>query len=142
MWLFTRHGFYSVVCGKQRERDTHGVLKKSNEVDMTTMLVRSRDRAHLENLLMFVPKLLKGVSITETPHTDYRYRLVVSRHVWNQVAQYLQQDVRYGNFKGKCHEEEEQCGEQYVTALHEVWSTMHRTQVRPEVQDKRSLPFD
>jgi hypothetical protein len=44
MWLFTKHGFFSVVCASQRNGN-HG-----QPIDTTRLVVRARVRQHLEAL--------------------------------------------------------------------------------------------
>ena len=74
MWLFTQYGFFSVVCA----RDLTG---KSKDIDPTTFMARARSRQHLESLQSRCAEL-RGSEIANIEDTDYRYRLVVSKPVW------------------------------------------------------------
>jgi hypothetical protein len=118
VWLFTQYGFYSVVCA----RDLSG---KSTAIDEDLLMVRGRSRRHLESLRERFPQL-QGCEIAETANTDYRYRLVVPKAVWADVARDLAAEIDYGNFKSRAHR---QAGDpRYVDALHDVWDVMHRLQ--------------
>jgi hypothetical protein len=118
MWLFTQYGFFSVVCA----RDLTG---KTKGVDPNTFMVRARSCQHLESLQSRCTEL-RGFEIAETKDTDYRYRLVVPKTVWEQVASELTAEIDYGNFKSRAYEKSGD--KHYVNALHDVWEVMHRLQ--------------
>jgi hypothetical protein len=126
MWLFTKHGFFSVVCG--RADAGHGA-----QLDSDTLMIRSRRRAELAALIAACPELA-GREIAEDAGTDYRYRLVVPRHVWQTVAAQLAAEIDYGNFKSAAGRI---AGTDYVHALHEVWDIMHRHQRREPARTDR-----
>ena len=118
MWLFTQYGFFSVVCA----RDLTG---KTKGIDPNTFMVRARSRQHLESLQSRCAEL-RGFEIADTKDTDYRYRLVVPKPVWEKVASELTAEIDYGNFKSRAYET---AGDKhYVNALHDVWEVMHRLQ--------------
>lgn len=118
MWLFTQYGFYSVVCARD-------LASSSAQVDPYTFMVRARSRKHLESLQTHFSQL--GASeITETSNTDYRYRMVVTKTVWVEVARELAAEIDYGNFKDQA--ESRSHDDQYVDALHAVWEVMERLQ--------------
>lgn len=118
MWLFTQYGFYSVVCA----RDLQG---NPSRMDSNTLMVRARTRRHIESLQQRFPQLA-SLPIGDTPNTDYRFRLVVPKPIWVEVAQELASEVDYGNFKDRALS---QSGDdRYVDALHDVWEVMERLQ--------------
>jgi hypothetical protein len=118
MWLFTQYGFYSVVCA----RDLTG---NPSQVDPDTFMVRARRRQHLESLQKRFPKL-GSFEITDTSGTDYRFRVVVPKAVWNEVVRDLTAEIDYGNFKDRAGRASGD--DRYVHALHEVWAVMERLQ--------------
>ncbi|MFM8548465.1 MAG: hypothetical protein ACKODB_12800, partial [Betaproteobacteria bacterium] len=94
-------------------------------VDPNTFMVRARSRRHLESLQKRFPQLA-SFAIDETAGSDYRFRIVVPKPVWVEVAQQLASEVAYGNFKDRAHS---QSGDdRYVDALHDVWEGMERLQ--------------
>ena len=120
MWLFTQYGFYSVVCG----RDLAG---NPTRIAPDTVMVRARTRRHLESLQKRFPQLT-AAEITDTTNTDYRYRMVVAKSVWAEVARQLAAEIDYGNFKDRA--EHSSHDDRYVDALHAVWGVMERLQRR------------
>ena len=97
MWICSRYGFFSVVCASDR-------TGKNRAVDTSLLMVRARDRVHLELLMERFPKQLGDYKITETAHNDYRFRILVSRPHWVAVARELAEDIDYGNFKSEAKE--------------------------------------
>jgi len=75
MWLFTRHGFYSIACASKPD----GTLDREN------LMVRARRRSHLE-LLQTRFASLTGVGVVTLPRRDYRYRLIVPKRVWTDIV--------------------------------------------------------
>lgn len=118
MWLFTQYGFYSVVCA----RDLAG---NPTRVDPDTLMVRARSRKHLETLQNRFPQLAAS-KITESLNTDYRFRMVVTKTIWAEVARELAAEIDYGNFKERA--ERRSHDDRYVDALHAVWGVMERLQ--------------
>lgn len=118
MWLFTQYGFYSVVCA----RDLAG---NPTRVDPDIFMVRARSRKHLETLQTRFSQLA-ALEIVETSNTDYRYRMVVAKTVWADVARELAAEIDYGNFKERA--ERRSHDDRYVDALHAVWGVMERLQ--------------
>ena len=108
MWLYTVHGFFSVVQS----------LDNSDR-----LVVRARVRDHLENL---VAGYLGFSSIVETPHADYHYRTYCSRIVWRQVLGDIAANIDYPNFKEEASlqfEGDKKTRNVYVNCLHLVWNT-------------------
>jgi hypothetical protein len=118
MWLFTQYGFYSVVCARNLQGNP-------SRVDHNTLMVRARCRRHLEGLQKRFPQLA-STAIDDTPHTDYRFRIVVPKPVWVDVTQQLATEIDYGNFKDRSHSRSGD--DRYVDALHDVWEVMEKVQ--------------
>jgi hypothetical protein len=124
MWLFTKYGFYSVVCARQGD-GRHG-----QPVDRERLMVRARSEAHLKALKDRFPEELGDVNVLETPSTDYRYRMFVKKAVWSRVLVGLNEEMDYDNFKSEAHRTGKHDGGSYEHALHQVWSVMNRLQSR------------
>lgn len=122
MWLFTKYGFYSVVCARQGD-GRHG-----QPVDPSRIMVRARLRPHLEALKDRFPDLLGGCDIKEFADADYGFRIFVEKRVWTQVMAELTEDLDYDNFKSEVARFQERDGADYQYSLHEVWSVMYRLQ--------------
>jgi len=118
MWLFTQHGFYSVVCA----RDLAG---SASRIDPDTFMVRARSRRHLESLQKRFPELAP-LDIADTTDTDYRFRIVVPKQIWVEVVRELTAEIDYSNFKDRAHSRSGD--DSYVDALHDVWGVMERLQ--------------
>ena len=114
MWLFTKHGFYSVVANT-----------KPGE---SGLLVRAREVGHLNALCdrLGWPRS----RVLETPANDYRFRVMVSEKEWAKAAASLTGDIDYGNFKGECGERarEGDLDSAYVKTLGKVWQAMFEYQ--------------
>jgi hypothetical protein len=98
MWLFTKHGFYSVV---QKEGVMH---------------VRARKREHLETL-----RREYGVKpkVREWKQADYKFRVLLEPAEWERLAACLLRDIDYDNFKTACRSLP-------PAVLHTVWNLMWR----------------
>ena len=118
MWLFTQYGFFSVVCGLDL---SHG----TGTPDPEMLMVRARVRTHLEALQQRCPQLA-ATQIVDSAGTDYRFRIVVPKQVWVDVARDLAAEIDYNNFKNRAHVSAHD--ERYVDALHDVWGVMLRLQ--------------
>ena len=117
MWLFTQYGFFSIVSAKK--------LKNGNvsaELDPQTVLVRARDRRHLQNLQTRFADL-RNLPVNQTS-SDYACRLIVPKATWVQVARELAEEIDYDNFKDHCFGSG-LTDDMYETALHETW-LVHR----------------
>ena len=99
MWLFTNQGFISVVA--DRENPETGNL-----------LVRSRDRDHLENLFP------NAEIFSKTP-SDYRWRAWISRDDVSQLMLAQVQNLNYTNFKNSIPDDK------YHDACLDVWHVVH-----------------
>lgn len=115
MWLFTRYGFYSVVSALQPNLD---------DIDLDRVCIRARTRDHLENLFARFPSL-GDRPIEETPKRDYRFRILLPKPLWVEIARSLAEEIQYDNFK----DEASRLGDEvYDEALHEVWDIMYGIQ--------------
>ena len=121
-WVFTRHGFFSVVCARQGD-GKHGQL-----VDPDRIMVRARIRGHLEVLQGRFPDLLGGCDIHEYAGTDYAFRLFVQKDAWVGVLAGLAEETDYDNFKSEVARHQGRDGAAYERSLHEVWSVMNKLQ--------------
>ncbi len=122
MWLFTKYGFFSVVCARQ------GDGKHGRPVDPSQMMVRARVRDHLDSLKARFPELLGGCDIKEYAGTDYAYRIFVDKSVWSEVVVGLTEDIEYDNFKSEVAQFQGRDGRDYEHSLHDVWSVMYGLQ--------------
>jgi hypothetical protein len=122
MWLFTRYGFFSVVCARQGSGDM------GQAVDPQRIMVRARLKAHLQSLRERFPDLLDACEIREFPGSDYAYRLFVEKSAWMQAVVELTSEMDYDNFKSEVARFQGRAGREYEKALHEVWEVMHRLQ--------------
>lgn len=89
MWIITTCGFFSVV---------HNLNSRGPD---DAILVRGRVRADLEHFADFVAHHGGRAAVTETPLSDYGYRLTTSREMF---ASYLTEQVgalTYPNFKNE-----------------------------------------
>lgn len=122
MWLFTKHGFYSVVCARQ------GDGGYDQPIDENRFMVRARLRQHLEALKTRFPALLGDTDIRAFPGSDYAFRIFVPKAAWVKVAAELTEEIAYDNFKAEV--AQGSASDDYEAALHEVWSIMNRLQRR------------
>jgi hypothetical protein len=124
MWLFTKYGFFSIVCARQ------GDGGYGRPVDTNRMMVRARAAEHLENLKANFPEELGSCEIVETHDTDYACRLFVEKSVWVRIAAELAEETDYDNFKSAVGAHLGSRGAEYVHRLHDVWSAMMKLQKR------------
>jgi hypothetical protein len=125
MWLFTPYGMFSVIRNWER---------------VNTMLVRTRDRAHLDALAAAFPVEFTGVEILVTPSRDYPYRCVLHRSAWIALAGKLAAGINYTNFKDEVEitAPHTGAGSRYIEVVHEVWQRLFDAyqNVRPAVKGK------
>jgi hypothetical protein len=125
-------GFFSAVCPR-----TDGGRGLGLETDR--MMVRARVRSHLEALQeRFVD--LRDAEMIETAHADYRFRIIVSKDAWADAVREMVMEQDYGNFKNAAATAQGNDGDDYVHALHRVWSIMsdlqHQTARRRQTGDR------
>lgn len=143
MWLFTRYGMFSVTNARK------GRGRPGAPLDPKRLQVRARSRRHLE-LLARRFRSLRRYPIIETPHADYRFRIIVRRRVWARVAGGLAKEIAYPNFKDECHSNDA-LEDAYIDALHRVWGEGSEVQRRihgagayggPSPAPEEALPED
>lgn len=122
MWIFTKYGFFSVVCARA------GTGGKHEPADPNRFMVRARVRKHLEALVTRFSELLEGCTILEATDTDYAFRLFVSKTNWTRIAAELSDEIDYDNFKSAVARHQGPAGRAYESSLHDVWSVMHELQ--------------
>ena len=122
MWLFTKHGFFSVVCARQ------GDGRRGRPVDTTRLMERASVRGHLEALKNRWPGDLGQCEIQTFAGTDYAFRMFVDKAVWSRVLAGLVLDTGYDNFKSAVARHQGDAGSSYEHALHDVWSVMYGLQ--------------
>lgn len=121
MWLFTRYGFFSVACPRN----------KDGSVGTEKVMVRARMREHLENLRERFPETaLSRAEIRVDAGTDYMYRLFVEKSEWASVVSQLAMEQTWPGFKSEAarFERLKSGSTRYVDALHQVWWTMSKLQ--------------
>jgi len=108
MWLFTRHGFYSIT-------------RSRTEPDKTQ--IRARTRRDLENL-----QTLTGnpAPILKTLNADYRWRIIITPSESERIVTLLTRDIDYPNFKASVAQRPDQKhrGHNY----HRIWELHHSWQ--------------
>ncbi len=114
MWLATRYGFFSVVCGSQQAGAGRG------QVDPEVRMIRARCESHLAALQTNFAELLGGIEIVSQAGTDYAFRMIVPAVTFAALMQRLVADLDYGNFKNAAHAQNPQ-DKRYNQFLHEVW---------------------
>jgi hypothetical protein len=81
MWIFTKHGFYSVV-------------QKNGEKFLT---VRARVKGDLDKLReQYIPELTPTIA---TDKADYPFRAMVLHEAFSNGMQRIAKDIDYHNFK-------------------------------------------
>lgn len=113
MWLFTKFGFFSVVC----VRNLKGAV-----------FVRARVREDLET---FKKKYLSTEAHKKSPSdrykilvdrkADYPYRLIVKQTVFSEVMFAIASEIDYSNFKDKVAETQ---GKERAWFYSKVWQTL------------------
>jgi len=121
MWMFTKYGFFSVVSAR---KDFF-----SKEIDINTLMIRARNKKHLENLIENFESL-KDCEILETKNTDYRYRIFVPKQDWSEIASKMTNEIDYDNFKSKVYQTIKD--NDFCHSLGDVWSVMYRYQKESE----------
>jgi hypothetical protein len=125
MWLATRHGWFSCVCGKG----------KDGKAALDVLMVRAREREHLERLMEHFPRCFPAkAKVVVSDTNDYRFRVIIDRRCFLDLMTLLAADVDYTNFKSEVFKNEG--SSEYEKALHRVWSDMAQIQFK-----KHGNPF-
>lgn len=130
MWLFTKYGMFSAVCGRSQAptpKGGSGRPWKAPAVLRDVIVVRARVEDHLHRLKEAMSPLLSDAAITVTPNRDYLCRLVTTKVKWAEVVRRLAAEMDYDNFKSEVLRH--QGHTTYETALHDVWAVMYEVQV-------------
>lgn len=125
MWVFTQHGFYSVVAAKP-SKDRSGKLKKMGVTsDDTHVLVRARVKEDLEDLKTnYMPDL---EIFTETG-ADYSHRCYMTRQEWKGILAVTVDELDYdSHFKEASRDGSKGAPGRY-SAYMGVWSELARLQ--------------
>lgn len=147
MWLFTRFGFFSCVCGRDVTPIRGSKLVKEI-TDTSVIMIRARDEDHLNRLIGFVCERIAsaedqmgergmgfanqrmaeafqpegGLKVKDSPSNDYRFRIIVPHAVFPTLLAWVAEDVTYHNFKSEVAANEG--SSEYENVLHRVWSLM------------------
>lgn len=121
MWLFSEHGFLSVVKHKYMPG---------------CVMVRARVKEDAEDLVERLAKLGEKTSVKETPDGDYRYRVTCTKKNMARVAASLIEDMDYTNFKDRVHEKGEKDRDR---AYMGVWSEMNGLQYDRLYPDRKKV---
>ena len=109
MWVFTETGFISAVV---------------HYGDPKVIVVRSREPESLDGIAA-----LADAKIVSTPNNDYPWRVHVSRELFQRWLAASVADMSYTNFKNRI---DETRGDEFHSALSEVWSVMRSIEERGE----------
>ena len=110
MWIFTQHGYVSVV---QHFTPTPGA----------ELLVRARTRRHLERVLGLVLPVDRVLDLVRsTPDHDYPWRAAVDRSMVHDLAAATIDQLDYSNFKGRA---ADTLGHPDARVLGEIWVDSH-----------------
>jgi hypothetical protein len=117
MWLFTRHGFFSAVNARQ------GDGSRNLPSDPNLIIIRGRQRNHMENLVKRFPQLESYPIDEDTVGVrDYKYLIFVPKNIVFELAM----EMDYPKFKPSIVEFDGR--EEYHNALIDVWQRMYETQ--------------
>ena len=86
------------------------------------MMLRARQREHLEALQARFPAEIGEAEILAGVGTDYPFRIFIDKAVWTAVSASLAEEIDYRNFKDEVHSW--QGATPYLRSLSKVWSTM------------------
>lgn len=105
MWIFTPHGFYSIV---------------EDRTNPEQLQVRARVREDLE---AFGRQMAHPAPILTTPAADYPYRMVLPRDIVVQAVATMAGSIDYPNFKNRVDEVQ---GQQRHDLYGHVWEVIWR----------------
>lgn len=107
MWIFTKHGFFSVVAVRG--------LK-------ATVMVRARAREDIDAFAKhYVPGPYANV-VESAPEADYPYRLVMPRQTFTEAMALATEDIDYSNFKAEVDRRQGRARHDIYT---EIWAIMN-----------------
>jgi hypothetical protein len=111
---------FSAVC--PRTEKGHG-----GQIETDRIMVRARLRNHIEALQERFGEL-GDAELIETPHADYRFRIIVDKVAWTEAVGQMIGEQDYTNFKNAADSVQGRGGTAYVHALHRVWDVMYELQ--------------
>ena len=120
MWLMTTIGMFSAVCPRTEEG-------RGSQVETGKIMVRARVRGHIEALQERFGTL-GDAELIETPHADYRFRIIVDKTAWTEAVGQMITEQDYTNFKNAADSLQGRRGTAYIHALHRVWDVMYELQ--------------
>lgn len=104
MWIFLIYGVFSI------------------SVKDGMVIVRGRDRKHLENLKR---RFKEKWHIQDTPSRDYGFRMVMSKARWVEVMKALAEEQDWHNFKNAARDKGK-TDARYLSLLHDVWDLVYK----------------
>ena len=110
MWIFTKHGFFSIVKKKYLDQPK-------------PYQVRARSLNDLENL---IKEAQLGEDIIETPYADYFFRIIADEADLDKIFKMLQAELNYENFKNMIGRQDNQ--QDKLDAYHKIWNVMYNYQ--------------
>ena len=110
MWIFLQNSFLSIVDPEASYDGSSGPIGDK-------LLVRARIDGDIEAVF---PK----AKVIETPHRDYRFRALISRHMVALAMAKAVNQIGASNFKGSVPEKARH------DAYAGVWNVMYREQLR------------
>ena len=114
MWILTNVGFFSIV-------------ETSNDIDQKCVTIRARAKSDLEALkLLHLPDM---GHISETDHSDYRYRARAFKRDLAKAMNSLVDGISYPNFKDEIYEVQ---GRHRAALYERIWRTLYQLQFEPE----------
>lgn len=125
MWIFTKHGFFSIVCAHDGSQ--------SNPI-REVLMIRGRSSTHLKALQSDFAQL-QSFEVSETEETDYRYRIVAPKEIVVSVFNQAMMDLDYSNFKKVVSKTEDSL---YLHCLNEVWGIMLELQMETSRRRNKS----
>lgn len=116
MWLFTGHGFFSVVMDDKDPNRVYVRARLREDINKVHELART--------MAMCVNtedgRLLATTEILETPERDYRFRFGMHKYGWAEVMYRMAESINYTNFKDVIHERDPERAIAYTG----VWAQM------------------
>jgi len=107
MWIFFLGGFVSAVVHRH---------------DSSRVIVRAREREHLEGFLDREPGTHETRHIKETPGADYRYRAIMPRVQFARTLSTIALSMEATNFKDSV--AEAGAPRRWLSVLSKVWTVL------------------
>lgn len=114
-------GWYSIVLAR------HPITKMA---DPSRVMIRARLRNHLERLVDRFQEDLGGADIIETVNADFRFRVIVTKETWIQVAAMMAADVSYIDLRTGIEHLQGRSADDYLEALSQTWKVVRSLQSR------------